>query len=46
MVCGPEIMIQLLKTIHRPCCEMFYVGRKVVPVSKKVALVSKQVVPT
>ena len=24
-----------LKIIHRTCCEQFYVGRKVVPVSKK-----------
>ena len=29
-------MTLLLKIIHRPCCEQFYVGRKVVPVSKKV----------
>ena len=32
----PEIMTLLLKIIHRPCCEQFHVGRKVVPVSKKV----------
>ena len=31
-----EIMTLLLKIIHKPCCEMFYVGKKVVPVSKKV----------
>ena len=27
----PEIMIPLHKIIHRPCCEVFYVGKKVVP---------------
>ena len=36
MWCFPEIMTVLLKIIHRPCCEMFYVVKKVVPVSKKV----------
>ena len=33
----PEIMTLLLKKkIHRPCCETFHVGKKVVLVSKKV----------
>ena len=32
----PEIMTPLPKIIHRPCCEMFHVVRKVVPVNKKI----------
>ena len=36
LISNPEIMTPLLKIIHRPCCETFYVGKKVVPVSKKV----------
>ena len=31
-----EIITRLLKIIPGSCCEQFYVGKKVVPVSKKV----------